>query len=66
MILNVVLAVVKMENKLNGLPFNQTEQESFQVFSMFCGLAIHNVINYEKMQVANTKQSVALEVTINE
>ena len=51
-----------MDNKLNGLPFNDAEHESFQVFSMFCGLAIHNVLNYEQIMLANAKQSVALEV----
>ncbi|XP_019850838.1 PREDICTED: cGMP-specific 3',5'-cyclic phosphodiesterase-like isoform X2 [Amphimedon queenslandica] len=57
-----LMAIVKLDNKLNGLPFNDMEQESFQVFSMYCGLAIHNVLNYEKIKRANAKQTVALEV----
>lgn len=53
-----------MDNKLNGLPFNVSEQETFEVFVTFCGLGIHNVLNYEKILLANAKQSVALEVTV--
>ena len=58
------IGVVKMDNKLNGLPFNASEQETFEVFVTFCGLGIHNVLNYEKILLANAKQSVALEVTV--
>ena len=54
--------VVKMDNKLNGLPFNASDQDSFKVFAAFCGLGIHNVMNYEKILLANARQSVALEV----
>ena len=33
-----------------------------QVFAAFCGLGIHNVMNYETIQKSNAKQRVALEV----
>lgn len=51
-----------MDNKSNGLPFNSADQESFKVFAAFCGLGLHNVMNYEKVSLANARQSVALEV----
>ena len=58
------IGVLKLNDKLNGMPFNENEQEILQVFSTFCGLGIHNVINYEKILKANAKQMVALEVII--
>lgn len=33
-----------------------------KVFAVFCGLAIHSVMNYEKILKANARQKVALEV----
>ena len=33
-----------------------------QVFVTFCGLGIHNVMTYEKIQKASAMQAVALEV----
>ena len=56
--------VVILKDKLNGLPFNNTEEEAFRVFATFCGLGVQNVINYENIFKANAKQSVALEVRL--
>ena len=58
------LGVVILKDKLNGLPFNTSEEEAFRVFATFCGLGVQNVMNYEKICKANAKQSVALEVMI--
>ena len=33
-----------------------------KVFAVFCGLAMHSVMNYEKILKANARQKVALEV----
>ena len=34
----------------------------WKVFSVFCGLTMHSVMNYEKILKANARQKVALEV----
>ena len=33
-----------------------------KVFAVFCGLAMHSVMNYEKILKAHARQKVALEV----
>ena len=58
------LGVVILKNKLNGLPFNKAEEETFRVFATFCGLGVQNVVNYEEILKANAKQTVALEVSM--
>ena len=32
------------------------------MFAVFCGLAVHSVMNYERILKANARQRVALEV----
>ena len=33
-----------------------------KVYAVFCGLSMHNVMNYERLLKANARQKVALEV----
>ena len=36
-----VIGVVQMVNKLNGL-FTKSDEESFETFAVYCGLALHH------------------------
>ncbi len=36
-----IIGVVQMVNKLNGL-FTKADEESFETFAIYCGLALHH------------------------
>lgn len=59
---NHTIGIVMLTHKLNGLPFNHSDQDLFEVFATFCGLGIHNVMTYEAILKANARQKVAVEV----
>ncbi|XP_065885255.1 cGMP-specific 3',5'-cyclic phosphodiesterase-like isoform X2 [Dysidea avara] len=56
-----IIGVAQLINKLNGLPFDENDERYFEMFAIFCGLGIHNVINYEQKCKALARYSVALE-----
>ena len=41
--LNRVIGVMQMVNKLEGV-FTEADEEAFEVFSVYCGLALHNAM----------------------
>ena len=38
---STVIGVVEMVNKLEGV-FTKSDEESFELFGVYCGLALHN------------------------
>ncbi|XP_041358670.1 probable 3',5'-cyclic phosphodiesterase pde-5 isoform X2 [Gigantopelta aegis] len=56
-----VIGVVQMVNKLNGT-FSRTDEEAFETFAIYCGLALHHAKLYEKIWKSEQKYKVALEV----
>lgn len=56
-----IIGVVQMVNKLNG-NFTKSDEQSFETFAIYCGLALHHAKLYEKIRRSEQKYRVALEV----
>ncbi|XP_054274469.1 probable 3',5'-cyclic phosphodiesterase pde-5 isoform X2 [Macrosteles quadrilineatus] len=57
----VVIGVMQMVNKNAGF-FNKEDEEAFETFAVYCGLALHHAKLYEKIRRSEQKYRVALEV----
>ncbi|XP_028401446.1 dual 3',5'-cyclic-AMP and -GMP phosphodiesterase 11-like isoform X2 [Dendronephthya gigantea] len=57
-----ILGVVQLLNKVDNTPFNANDENLFEAFAIFCGMAIHNTSIYEDVQKAMAKQRVAFEI----
>lgn len=57
----VVIGVVQMVNKLSG-SFNTEDEEAFETFAVYCGLALHHAKLFDKIKKSEHKYKVALEV----
>ncbi|CAH1253669.1 PDE10A [Branchiostoma lanceolatum] len=58
---NSVIGVVQMVNKLAG-PFSTADEEAFEKFAVYCGLALHHAKLYDKIRRSEQKYKVALDV----
>ncbi|CAO1370759.1 unnamed protein product [Diamesa tonsa] len=56
-----VIGVVEMVNKRAGY-FTKEDQEAFETFAIYCGLALHHAKLYDKIRRSEKKYKVALEV----
>ncbi|KAH7687914.1 Protein PDE-5, partial [Aphelenchoides avenae] len=56
-----VIGVVQMVNKHSGV-FTQVDEEAFETFAIYCGLALHHAKLYDKIRKSEQKYRVALEV----
>lgn len=56
-----IIGVVQMVNKHTGL-FTQEDEEAFEMFGVYCGLALHHAKLYDKIRRSEQKYKVALEV----
>ncbi|XP_058455487.1 probable 3',5'-cyclic phosphodiesterase pde-5 isoform X2 [Malaya genurostris] len=56
-----VIGVVQMINKRIGY-FNKEDEEAFEMFAVYCGLALHHAKLYDKIRRSEQKYRVALEV----
>ncbi|OXA56283.1 hypothetical protein Fcan01_10060 [Folsomia candida] len=56
-----VIGVVQMVNKRSG-GFTKEDEEAFQTFAVYCGLALHHAKLYDKIRRSEQKFKVALEV----
>lgn len=56
-----VIGVVQMVNKRSGY-FNKEDEESFEMFAIYCGLALHHAKLYDKIRRSEQKYRVSLEV----
>ena len=61
MIQGNVIGVVQMVNKRNG-HFTKGDEESFETFAVYCGLALHHASLYDRIRRSEQKCKVALEV----
>ncbi|CAF4098628.1 unnamed protein product, partial [Rotaria sp. Silwood2] len=61
MIQGNVIGVVQMVNKKNG-HFTKSDEESFETFAVYCGLALHHASLYDRIRRSEQKCKVALEV----
>lgn len=56
-----IIGVVQMVNKREGT-FTVADEESFETFAIYCGLALHHAKLYDKIRRSEQKYRVALEV----
>ncbi|XP_025109858.1 probable 3',5'-cyclic phosphodiesterase pde-5 isoform X2 [Pomacea canaliculata] len=56
-----IIGVVQMVNKLSG-SFTRNDEEAFETFAIYCGLALHHAKLYDKVRRSEQKYRVALEV----
>ncbi|XP_069948734.1 probable 3',5'-cyclic phosphodiesterase pde-5 isoform X3 [Cherax quadricarinatus] len=56
-----VIGVMQMVNKAYGV-FSKEDEESFEMFAIYCGLALHHAKLYDKIRRSEQKYKVALEV----
>ena len=56
-----VIGVIQMINKNNGF-FTSEDEEAFEMFAVYCGLALHHAKLYDKIRRSEQKYKVALEV----
>ncbi|XP_070554826.1 probable 3',5'-cyclic phosphodiesterase pde-5 isoform X3 [Ptychodera flava] len=56
-----IIGVMQMVNKKNG-KFTRSDEESFETFAIYCGLALHHAKLYDKIRRSEQKYKVALEV----
>ncbi|KAG7177349.1 cAMP and cAMP-inhibited cGMP 3',5'-cyclic phosphodiesterase 10A-like [Homarus americanus] len=56
-----VIGVMQMVNKATGV-FSKEDEESFEMFAIYCGLALHHAKLYDKIRRSEQKYKVALEV----
>ncbi|GMS99649.1 hypothetical protein PENTCL1PPCAC_21824, partial [Pristionchus entomophagus] len=56
-----VIGVVQMVNKRDGV-FNKADEDAFEMFAVYCGLALHHAKLYDKIRRSEQKYRVALEV----
>uniref|UniRef100_A0A914WWF4 Phosphodiesterase n=1 Tax=Plectus sambesii TaxID=2011161 RepID=A0A914WWF4_9BILA len=56
-----VIGVVQMVNKTGGA-FTKADEDAFETFAIYCGLALHHAKLYDKIRRSEQKYRVALEV----
>lgn len=56
-----LIGVVEMVNKRTG-HFSKEDEEAFETFAIYCGLALHHAKLYDKIRRSEKKYRVALEV----
>ncbi|XP_071837801.1 probable 3',5'-cyclic phosphodiesterase pde-5 isoform X3 [Apostichopus japonicus] len=56
-----IIGVVQMVNKKMGC-FTKIDEEAFEMFAVYCGLALHHAKLYQKIRRSEQKNRVALEV----
>lgn len=56
-----IIGVVEMVNKRVG-HFTKEDEEAFETFAVYCGLALHHAKLYDKIRRSEKKYRVALEV----
>lgn len=56
-----LIGVVQMVNKHSGY-FTKEDEEAFEMFAVYCGLALHHAKLYDKIRRSEQKYRVALEV----
>jgi GAF domain-containing protein len=56
-----VIGVVQMVNKKHGV-FSKEDEQAFETYAIYCGLALHHAKLYDKIRRSEQKYNVALEV----
>ncbi|XP_066144330.1 probable 3',5'-cyclic phosphodiesterase pde-5 isoform X3 [Euwallacea fornicatus] len=56
-----IIGVVQMVNKQSGF-FTKEDENAFETFAIYCGLALHHAKLYDKIKKSEQKYKVALDV----
>ncbi|KAL0270207.1 UNVERIFIED_CONTAM: hypothetical protein PYX00_007686 [Menopon gallinae] len=56
-----IIGVVQMVNKKTGV-FTKEDESNFEMFAVYCGLALHHADLFDKIKKSEQKYKVALEV----
>lgn len=56
-----IIGVVQMVNKHQGF-FTKNDEAAFEMFAIYCGLALHHATLYDQIRKSEQKYKVALEV----
>ncbi|XP_071964651.1 probable 3',5'-cyclic phosphodiesterase pde-5 isoform X3 [Antedon mediterranea] len=56
-----IIGVVQMVNKKSGA-FTRADEQAFETFAVYCGLALHHAKLYDKIRRSEQKHRVALEI----
>lgn len=57
-----IIGCANIANRLDEQPFDEADEELFEAFCIFCGLAINNTLIYNKLEKSMAEKVVALEV----
>eukprot|EP01103_Thecamoeba_quadrilineata_P016224 TRINITY_DN5364_c0_g1_i1.p1 TRINITY_DN5364_c0_g1~~TRINITY_DN5364_c0_g1_i1.p1 ORF type:complete len:988 (+),score=189.36 TRINITY_DN5364_c0_g1_i1:83-3046(+) len=57
-----IVGVAQLVNKLGEVSFTQEDQEFFHAFAVFCGIALHKALLFERLLRSQQKNLVALEL----
>ncbi|XP_022250789.1 dual 3',5'-cyclic-AMP and -GMP phosphodiesterase 11A-like isoform X2 [Limulus polyphemus] len=57
-----IIGVATIINRLDGLVFDENDEQLFKAFTLFCGLGINNTLMYSELEKAMARQKVAIEV----
>jgi cAMP and cAMP-inhibited cGMP 3',5'-cyclic phosphodiesterase 10 len=58
---STIIGVVQMVNKRRG-QFTKDDEDAFEMFAVYCGLALHHAKLYDKIRRSEQKYRVALDV----
>ncbi|CAF0874237.1 unnamed protein product [Brachionus calyciflorus] len=57
-----VIGCAQVSNRIDNSPFDENDEQLFEAFGIFCGLAINNTLIYHELEKSMAEKSVALEV----
>ncbi|XP_076309815.1 dual 3',5'-cyclic-AMP and -GMP phosphodiesterase 11A-like [Tachypleus tridentatus] len=57
-----IIGVAIIINRIDGLSFDENDEQLFEAFTLFCGLGINNTLMYSELEKAMARQKVAIEV----
>lgn len=57
-----VIGCARVSNRVDNQPFDESDEQLLETFSVFCGLAINNTLIYNQLEKSMAEKSVALEV----
>ncbi|XP_013791974.2 dual 3',5'-cyclic-AMP and -GMP phosphodiesterase 11A-like, partial [Limulus polyphemus] len=57
-----IIGVATIINRIDGLLFDENDEQLFEAFTLFCGLGINNTLMYSELEKAMARQKVAIEV----
>lgn len=57
-----IIGCAQITNRMDDEPFDENDEQLFEAFCIFCGLAINNSIIFNQLEASMAEKSVALDV----